>query len=141
MTEKRSDERRKLASLADALLDDLFATSDKDILEEVTETGGDPSAISDQMRARFEDTVLQARKERLKAARAGRKAAQSGFETTNVVDIGFARQALRRAFQQDGLSMAARNETESELTDEEALRKYNDLVRLGVINPENGSNP
>ena len=141
MTDKRSDERRKLASLADALLDDLLATSDKDILKEVTEAGGDPSAISNQMRARFEETVLQARKERMKAARAGRKAAQGGAETTNVVDIAFARQALRRAFQQDGLSMAARNETESELNDEEALRKYNDLVRLGVIDPENGGNP
>lgn len=141
MTDKRSDERRKLASLADALLDDLLATSDEDILKEATDAGGDPSAISDQMRARFEDTLLQARKERMKAARAGRKAAQGGAETTNVVDIVFARQALRRAFQQDGLSMAARNETESELTDEEALRKYNDLVRLGVIDPENGGNP
>jgi hypothetical protein len=34
--------------------------------------------------------------------------------------------------------MAARNETESELTDEEVLRKYQDLVRLGVIVPEDG---
>lgn len=140
MTEKRSDERRKLASLADALLEDIFATSDEDILKEVTESGGDPSEISNQMRARFEDTILQARKERMKAARAGRKAAQGGAETTTTVDIAFARQALRRAFQQDGLSMAARNETESELTDEEALRKYNDLVRLGVIKPENEGN-
>lgn len=140
MTEKRSDERRRLALLADALLDDLFATSDEDILKEVTDAGGDPSVISDQMRARFEDTLLQARKERMKAARAGRKAAQGGAETTNVVDIGFARQALRRALQKDGLSMAARNETESELTDEVALRKYYDLVRLGVIDPENGGN-
>lgn len=141
MTDKRNDERRKLASLADALLDDLFATSDEDILKEVTDAGGDPSAISDQMRARFEDKVLQARKERMKAARAGRKATQGRAENTKVVDIAFARQALRRAFQKDGLSMAARNETERELTDEEALRKYNDLVRLGVIDPENGGNP
>lgn len=32
--------------------------------------------------------------------------------------------------------MAARNETESDLTDEEVLRKYNDLIRLGVIDPD-----
>ncbi|OOY04591.1 hypothetical protein [Thioclava sp. F28-4] len=141
MTDKRSDERRKLASLADALLDDLFATSDEDILKEVTEAGGDPSAISDQMRARFEETLLQARKERMKAARAGRRATQGVAESTNVVDISIARQALRHAFQQDGLSMAARNETESDLTDEEVLRKYDDLIRLGVIDPENGGDP
>ena len=41
----------------------------------------------------------------------------------------------------DGLSMAARNETERDLNDEEVLRKYNDLVRLGVIDPEDGDNP
>lgn len=141
MTEKRSDERRKLASLADALLDDLFATSDEDILKEVTETGGDPAAISEQMRARFEDTLLQACKERLKAARAGRKAAQVRAEATSVVDIYIARRALRCAFQQEGLSMAARNETDSDLADEEVLRKYNDLIRLGVIDPETKGNP
>ncbi|WP_165375241.1 hypothetical protein [Roseovarius nitratireducens] len=138
MTNKRSDERRKLVSLADALFDDLLATSDEDILKEVADAGGDPEAISGQMRARFEDTLMQARKERMKAARAGRKAAQAGEETEKVVDVSLARQALRRALQQDGLSMAARNETESDLTDEEVLRKYNDLVRLGVIDPEEG---
>lgn len=141
MTDKRSDERRKLASLANALLDDLFATSDEEILKEVTDAGADPVAISDQMRARFKNALLMAGKERMKAARAGRKAAQGGAGTTNLVDISIARQTLRHAFQQDGLSMAARNETESDLTDEEVLRKYNDLIHLGVIDPENGDNP
>ncbi len=141
MTDKRSEERRKLASLANVLLDDLFETSDEDILKEVIEAGGDPSAISDQMRARFKNTLLQACKERMNVARAGRKAIQGGADTTNVVYISIARQALRRAFQQDGLLMAARNETESDLTDEEVLRKYNDLIHLGVIDPENGGNP
>lgn len=141
MTDKRSDERRKLTSLANALLDDLFATSDEDILKEVTDTGADPAAISKQMRARFKDALLTARKERMKAVRASRKAAQGRAGTTNVVDIAIARQALRHALRQDGLSMAARNETESGLTDKEVLRKYNDLIHLGVINPENGDNP
>ncbi len=140
MTNKRSDERKKLVSLADALFDDLFATSDEDILKEVADAGGDPQAIGDQMRSKFEDTLMQARKERLRAARAGRKAAQTEEETEKVVDVSLARKALQRAFQQDGLSMAARNETESDLTDEEVLRKYNDLVRLGVIDPREEGN-
>ena len=141
MTDKRNDERRKLASLANALLDDLFATSDEDILKEVADAGDDPAAISDQMRARFEDTLMKARKERMKAARVGRKAAQGRAGTANVVDISIARQALQHAFRQNGLSMAARNETESDLSDEEVLRKYDDLIRLGLIDPENGYNP
>lgn len=138
MTNKRSDERRKLVSLADALFDDLLATSDEDVLREVVDAGGDPQAISDQMRGQFKETLMQARKQRLQAARAGRKAAQVGAKTAKVVEISKARQLLRSAFQQEGLSMAARNETESELTDEEVLRKYNDLVRLGVIDPKEG---
>lgn len=141
MTDNRSDERRKLTSLADTLVDDLFATSDEDILKEITESGGDPAEISDRMRARFEEGLIQARKERMKAARTGRKASKIEIEAGSLVDIFAAREALRHAFQQEGLSMAARNETESDLTDEEVLRKYNDLIRLGVIDTENGGNP
>lgn len=139
MTDKRSDERRKLVSLADALFDDLFATSDEDIFKEVMDAGGDPTALSDEMRARIEETALRARKERMKVAQAGRKAAQVEASTANVMDVSVARRALRHAFRKEGISMAARNETESQLTDEEVLRKYNDLIRLGVIDPEEGS--
>jgi hypothetical protein len=140
MTDKRNDERRKLISLADALFDDLIAASDEDILNEVAEAGGDGAAISDQMREGFERTVLQARKERMKAAKAGRNAAQASPVVTDVVDISAARRALKQAFKQEGLSMAARNETEGDLTDEEVLRKYSDLVRLGVIDAGQGDN-
>lgn len=140
MTDKRSDEQRHLVSLADALFDDLIAASDDDILNEVAKAGGDGAEISDRMRSQFEETVLQARKERMKAAKAGRKAAQAARDVVEVVDISIARRALKQALSQDGLSMAARNETESDLTDEEVLRKYNDLIRLGVIAPEQSDN-
>ena len=140
MTDTRNDERRKLVSLADALFDDLIAASDEDILNEVVEAGGDGAAISDQLRAGFEKTLVQARKERMKAAQAGRKAAQASRATVDVVEISTARRALKQAFKQEGLSMAARNETESDLTDEEVLRKYGDLVRLGVIDPNEADN-
>lgn len=140
MTDKRSDERRQLVSLADALFDDLIAATDDDILNEVDEAGGDAAEISDRMRAQFEETVIQARKERMKAAKAGRKAARTARVVAEVVDISTARRSLKQALSQEGLSMAARNETESDLTDEEVLRKYNDLIRLGVIDPEQGDN-
>lgn len=140
MTDKRSDERRHLVSLADALFDDLIAASDDDILNEVAKAGGDGAEISDRMRLQFEETVIQASKERMKAAKAGRKAAQAARAVAEVVDISIARRALKQALSQDGLSMAARNETESDLTDEEVLRKYNDLIRLGVIDPEQSDN-
>ena len=56
VTDKRSDERIKLVSLADALFDDLMAVMvDEDIPNEVTEAGRDGSTICDHMRARFEE--------------------------------------------------------------------------------------
>jgi hypothetical protein len=140
MTDKRSDERRQLVSLADALFDDLIAATDDDILNEVVEAGGDGAEISDRMRVQFEETVVQARKERMKAAKAGRKAAGAARVAAEVVDVSIARHALKQALSQEGLSMAARNETESDLTDEEVLRKYNDLIRLGVIDPKQDDN-
>lgn len=138
MTDKRSEERKTLVNLADALFDDLFETSDEDILREVADTGGNSQEVANRVRAQFEEALVKSRKERLKAARAARKAAQAGKAQGKIVDISTARKVLRGAFEKDGLSMAARNETESELTDEEVLRKYQDLVRLGVIVPEDG---
>lgn len=138
MTDKRSEERKMLVNLADALFDDLFETSDEDILREVADTGANSQEVANRVRAQFEEALIKSRKERLKAARAARKAAQAGKAQGKIVDISTARKALRGAFEKDGLSMAARNETESELTDEEVLRKYQDLVRLGVIVPEDG---
>ncbi|MGX9353576.1 hypothetical protein ACS3SW_00010 [Roseobacteraceae bacterium S113] len=138
MTDKRSEERKTLVNLADALFDDLFEMSDEDILREVADTGANSQEVANRVRAQFEEALIKSRKERLKAARAARKAAQAGKAQGKIVDISTARKALRGAFEKDGLSMAARNETESELTDEEVLRKYQDLVRLGVIGPEDG---
>ena len=140
MTGKRSEKRKTLVNLADALFDDLFETSDEDILREVADTGGNSQEVANRMRVQFDEAVVQGRKERLKAARAARKIAQAGTAQGKIVDVNTARQALRGAFEKDGLSMAARNETESELTDEEVLRKYQDLVRLGGIIPEGGGN-
>lgn len=76
MTKNRCNERRKLISLADALFDDIIAASDEEILSEIAEAGVDGAAISDRMRAVFEETLILARKERMEAARVGRKAVQ-----------------------------------------------------------------
>ena len=136
MTDKRSDERKRLVALADGLFDDIFETSDEEILREVATAGGEPAAVSARMRSQFEENLMTIRKERMKAAKSGRAAKSRTMAPGNDVDISRVREAVRIAFQQDGLSMAARNETESELTDEEVLRKYHDLLHLGVIDPD-----
>ena len=54
-TDKKSDERRKLVALADALFDDLMAALNDDILNDVTEVGDGVAAICGYMRVRFEE--------------------------------------------------------------------------------------
>ncbi len=125
--------------MADALFEDLLTTSDEELIAETIEAGGDPAAIADEMRSQFEKIAVQIRKERMKAAKTGLQIARATQPRARIADIASARDALRQAFKEDGVSMAARNETESELTDEEVLRKYNDLIRLGVMEPDEGS--
>lgn len=138
MTDNRNNERRSLISLADALFDDLIAVSDEELLQEVLESGGDIEAINNHMQSLCNEAILQTRKDRMKAAQAGREAAKIANTISDVVDLSVARRALQESFQHEDLSMAARNETADELTDEEVLRKYNDLIHLGVIDPEKG---
>lgn len=133
MTGKRSDEQQKLAFLADALFDDLFETSDADILAEFREAGGDAKEHGQKMRAVFEDMCLQAAKAGAHAARPARP------RPAHVIDIRTARRVLRAALDRDGVSIAARNEKESEMTDDEVMEEYLDMIELGLIDPS-GSN-
>jgi hypothetical protein len=54
---------------------------------------------------------------------------------SNIVDLGKIRKALNSAFSQKNVTLAARNEKASDLTDEEAIEKYQDMIELGLIKP------
>ena len=131
---------RKMLSLSNALVDDLLEISDKEILDEVREDGDDPHETAQRMRKKFNEQVMTLRKKNLVDAKLKLQESHTVKIQTEPfsrsADISVMRKKLRFAFQQEDISMAARNETESELSDDEVRRKYLDLVDLGVITPE-----
>ena len=50
---------KKALRLADALVEDILSTPDREILAEFTDLNGDPRKNSDAMRALFEKSVLR----------------------------------------------------------------------------------
>lgn len=78
------DARDALDRLADALVDDVLAASDQEVLAEVRETGGDPDNLAGDMRAQFERSVLAADREHI---------AKVIIETTQVLADGYLRTA------------------------------------------------
>ncbi len=53
-----------LANLADAMVEDILATSDEEILAELREDGLDPQKVADDMRQLIKRTVEKYRKRR-----------------------------------------------------------------------------
>ncbi len=133
--------RAALSRLADVLVDDIFAASDREILAEFLETQGDSTKNAADMRALFERTVLATNKRRLKAAQAGVSGSRIPTNVAPAIDIAEARQRLRRFLASGApgvkLTLAARNE--SELSDADVLGTIEDLRELGILLPDDDS--
>ena len=136
----RTDKKGQAAlnRLADALVDDVLAASDQEILTEFSEAQGDPAKNAADMRALFERTVLAGNKRRLKAAQAGVAANRIPTNAAPATVIAEARRRLRRFLASGApgvkLTLAARNE--SELSDADVLGTIEDLLELGVLLPD-----
>ena len=61
-----SDARKALDNLANALVEDILALSDEEVLAEFIEDGGDPEALAARMRGIFERAVYMADQIRMK---------------------------------------------------------------------------
>jgi len=133
MTKKTEQDR--LIILADTLVDELFEMSDNEILDDFEAEGGDPDANSQKMKSILESAQNRGRKSRLLAAKAGVQKSKQDATISNIVDLGKIRKALNSAFSQKNVTLAARNEKASDLTDEEAIEKYQDMIELGLIKP------
>ncbi len=138
MTRAHKKALRALSRLANALVEDVLATSDREILAEFTETHGDPRKNSDAMRSLFEKSVLNVRKARLRAAQAGVTADRTSATARKIVSIEDARGKLRRVLASCPphvkFTLAARNE--DELSDADVLGMLQDLEELGVVPPD-----
>src|SRR5271166_4123556 len=89
-------DKKALSRLANALVEDVLTTSDREILAEYTEAYGDPRKNSDAMRTLFEKSVLNVRKAHLRAAQAGVTADRTSATARKIVSIEDARDKLSR---------------------------------------------
>ena len=130
-----------LDRLAAALVDDVLATSDAEILAEFRADGGDPDQHAAEMRALFERSVLASNKSKLQAARAGVARAKASALSSALVDMTKARERLHGVLktlpEAQRLTLAARKE--SELSDADVVGLLEDLRELGVAFPDDGT--
>lgn len=130
-----------LIPLIDALIEDVLATSDQEILAEFIETKNDSAQNSEAMRALFEKSLIKSNKSRLRDAQAGLAADRAAIAPAKIINIANVRQRLRRVLAacppEIKLTLAARNE--SELSDSDVQGMLQDLEELGIVDPEEQS--
>lgn len=138
MTARKNREREALERLEDALVNDVLNASDEDIIAEMKEEGIDPEQHAAQMRERFAAVVLQANKQRLLAAREAVAPARSRpfAAPAGPVDMAEARRRLRSVMASQPLTLAARKEKETEMSDADVLGLLEDLRELGLLPPD-----
>lgn len=140
MTHK-PDDMPDLFQFADALVDDLMALSDEELLREVRKDGTDPDALAKELREKIEARITTDNRVRLARAREELNAARTARASSGVVSLPLARkqQILGQFAANDGqlrqrLTMAARKgEGASEREVDDILR---DLLDLGAIDDE-----
>lgn len=137
----KKDASDALDRLAAALVDDVLATSDAEILAEFRADGADPEQLAAEMRALFDRSVMASNKGRLQAARAGVARAKSSERSSIAVDMNKARERLQSVLktlpEAQRLTLAARKE--SELSDADVVGLLEDLRELGVRIPDGGT--
>ena len=140
MTGTKKERRTALARLADALVEDVLATPDQELLAEFSDAHGDAAKNAEAMRALFEKSVLKSNKDRLRAAQAGLAASRASAAPSRIVNMQNAKARLRRALascpSDVQLTLAARNE--DELSDADVLGMLQDLEELGFVTPDDG---
>ncbi len=137
MTAPEDKNRGALERLDDALVEDIIAASDDDILAEAKQDGTHPEDVAASMRDLFEATIATTKKSRLAAAKAAVVADRRRPGTGLPSDPTEARRLLERllAHHPDTareLTMAARKGQGGTLSDDEVYGWLEDLRDLGI---------
>ena len=138
---RNSDNKPDLFQFADALVSDLMALSDEELLAEVRAAGADPETLAKDLREKIEARIAIDNKARLARAREEMNAVRTALASPGVVSLPLTRknQILGQFAANDGqlrqrLTMAARKgEGASEREVDDILR---DLLDLGAIDAE-----
>jgi hypothetical protein len=137
---KKHCHREMLNHLSDELVNDVLNTPDEEILAEAAEDFGSAQTVADHVRGILAKAQLQASKQRLVAARKAVDQQNDPENRTKVISLDpiRARRALNKILQDSSsdlpITLAARKETD--LSDADVLTMLEDLLSLGLFNPE-----
>lgn len=138
---RRQSHREMLDHLADALVEDILNTSDKEIFFEASEDTGSPVAEANHVREILKTAQTLAAKKRLTAARAVVDQQNNELKSRKVIFLAplQARRALAMVLQKhpestQEFTLAARKG--KDLSDSDVLSMLEDLQELGLYDPE-----
>lgn len=133
---KQSKESREISFIRARALDDLANTSDEEIRNEYREAGQDLAAVAKQTHDMLRYVVAAGMRTKLASAKAATKVS-SASRPTNWVrpTMDRLKEIVAEAFTREPkVAMAFRDGKKQ--TDEDLATVYDDLVRMGVIKPE-----
>lgn len=133
---RQSKESKEIGFIRAMALDDLAKTSDEEIRNEYREAGQDMAAVAKQTHDKLRDVVAAGMRAKLASAKAVTKASSAG-QPANWVRPAIERlkEIVADAFlREPKVAMAFRDGKKQ--TDEDLATVYDDLVRMGIIKPE-----
>lgn len=133
---RQSKENREIAFIRARALDDLAATSDEEIRNEYREAGQDMVAVAMQTHEKLRDVVAAGMRAKLASVKAATKASVATRPINRVrPTMERLRKIVAETFMREPrVAMAFRDGKKQ--TDEDLATVYDDLVRMGVIKPE-----
>ena len=133
---KQSKESKEIGFIRARALDDLAKTSDEEIRNEYREAGQDMAAFATQTHERLRDVVAANMRAKLASAKAAVKASTASQPAKRVRPVmDRLKEILAEAFlREPKVAMAFRDGKKQ--TDEDLATVYDDLVRMGIIKPE-----
>jgi len=133
---RQSKESKEIGFIRAMALDDLAKTSDEEIRNEYREVGQNMAAVAKQTHDKLRDVVAAGMRAKLASAKAVTKASSAG-QPANWVRPAIERlkEIVAEAFlREPKVAMAFRDGKKQ--TDEDLATVYDDLVRMGIIKPE-----
>ena len=133
---KQSKESREIGFIRARALDDLANTSDEEIRNEYREAGQDLAAVAKQTHDMLRYVVAAGMRTKLASAKAATKVSSASRPTHWVrPTMDRLKEIVAEAFMHEpNVAMAFRDGKKQ--TDEDLGTVYDDLVRMGVIKPE-----
>lgn len=133
---KQSKESKEIGFIRARVLDDLANTSDEEIRNEYREAGQDMAAVAKQTLDTLRDVVAAGMRAKLASAKAATTASSASRPTNRIrPTMERLKEIVAETFMREPkVAMAFRDGKKQ--TDEDLATVYDDLVRMGIIKPE-----